>query len=164
MTVEMRNCQECGCPIIRGKHEAIHRWRSRRFCSQKCYGQEVRRRDRVADEQFKPRYRSIKVDGRGCLEHRWVMQQIIGRPLRADEQVHHRDHNRLNNAPENLELVTSAEHGLRHTWRPIVKTCVICESQFVPHKTKRARQQTCSRPCLRALLSLRARQRHGKAA
>lgn len=37
-------------------------------------------------------------------EHRMVMADILGRPLLADENVHHRDGNKLNNDPKNLEL------------------------------------------------------------
>jgi hypothetical protein len=37
-------------------------------------------------------------------EHRIVMEQIIDRPLRSDESVHHKNGVRHDNRPENLEL------------------------------------------------------------
>lgn len=39
-----------------------------------------------------------------CLEHRYVMAQQLGRPLTADESVHHKNGDRLCNEPSNLEL------------------------------------------------------------
>jgi hypothetical protein len=37
-------------------------------------------------------------------EHRLVMARLLGRPMTADESVHHKDGDRLNNAEDNLEL------------------------------------------------------------
>lgn len=48
------------------------------------------------------------------LEHRVVMEKLIGRRLRNDEIVHHRDGNKGNNDPANLELMTQSEHARHH--------------------------------------------------
>lgn len=49
-------------------------------------------------------YRVITVDGQRYLEHRWVMEQTLGRPLEPDEEVHHKNRIRDDNDPSNLEL------------------------------------------------------------
>ncbi len=43
-------------------------------------------------------------------EHRLVMSQTLGRPLKKWEHVHHKDTNRANNSPENLELVSTQQN------------------------------------------------------
>lgn len=43
------------------------------------------------------------------LEHRRVMSEMLGRPLRDWEYVHHRNTVRHDNRPENLELWISAQ-------------------------------------------------------
>lgn len=49
-------------------------------------------------------YHSITVDGRIVAEHRYVMEQILGRPLLPGETPHHKNGQRADNRPENLEL------------------------------------------------------------
>lgn len=49
-------------------------------------------------------YRVITVNGQRHYEHRWVMEQQLGRPLEPDEEVHHRNRIRDDNDPSNLEL------------------------------------------------------------
>lgn len=66
-------------------------------------------------------YRIIYVNRKRIYEHRHVMEQHIGRKLKAREHVHHLDGNRLNNKIENLELIDASEHGRRHLTPEIAK-------------------------------------------
>ena len=158
----MKKCQWCGADCIKRKTEAAWQYAERKFCSRSC-ADKGRARTTVPNDQFKAPYRQIKINGKRYLEHRYVMERVLGRPLRGDEQVHHKNHDRLDNRPENLEVVSTAEHGLRHTKHPISKNCVICGQEFTPHKTKRVRAQTCGSECKSQLLSLRHQQRRDAA-
>jgi len=59
------------------------------------------------------RYISDK-EGNKVAEHRLVAEKKIGRPLKAWEVVHHIDKDKLNNSPDNLEVLSRAEHILTH--------------------------------------------------
>jgi len=50
----------------------------------------------------------------GRHEHRVIAERMLGRALRAGEIVHHRDGNKLNNAPENLCVLLQSEHVRGH--------------------------------------------------
>lgn len=47
-------------------------------------------------------------------EHRAVMEEYLGRPLAADEVVHHINGDKTDNRIENLQLMTNAEHTIMH--------------------------------------------------
>lgn len=62
-----------------------------------------------------PRYTSI-----GLLEHVYVAENMLGRPLNSDEQVHHKNKIRTDNRPENLQVLNKRDHSLIHN----------CETHF----------------------------------
>lgn len=76
-------------------------------------------------------YIKIKADGHPnakyngyILEHRFVMSNMLGRPLRKGEYVHHKNGKRNDNRPTNLELVQSHNHTGR------IK-CPFCQKSFL---------------------------------
>lgn len=50
----------------------------------------------------------------GRHEHRVVAEQMLGRKLKRGEIVHHKDGNKHNNDPSNLEVLTQSQHILEH--------------------------------------------------
>lgn len=60
------------------------------------------------------RYKRIGVDGHTEMEHRVIMEQILGQKIPEGYVVHHKDKNVLNNDPANLQLLTEAEHTALH--------------------------------------------------
>ena len=48
-------------------------------------------------------------------EHIIVMEKLLGRPIGTNEDIHHKNDNRSDNRPENLEIISRAEHHKRHS-------------------------------------------------
>lgn len=49
-------------------------------------------------------------------EHTLVAEELLDRPLKPGEVVHHLDNNRSNNSPENLLVLSGPMHGKLHSW------------------------------------------------
>jgi hypothetical protein len=79
---------------------------------------------------YKPEYPGATKAGY-IMEHRWVMEQQLGRQLTKGEVVHHRDGNKANNAPENLQVMLKSQHD-SHTQetRTRLVTCPSCRHEF----------------------------------
>ena len=101
------------------------------------------------------RTRLVTVNGKKVRAHRYIMAQHLGRPLRADEEVHHINHDPLDNRVENLVVMSRADHIALHAAERLVyadeKQCVECGRRFKPNPRKRARSKTCSSTCAQTI-------------
>jgi len=107
-------CEKCGDPFPKS-------WanRNQRFCSDDCrYDHKRGENNAKYNGGFhkQGKYRVSMVNGRRMLEHRRVMEEMLGRPLRTDEHVHHKDGDTLNNSPDNLEVMSRSEHARLHVY------------------------------------------------
>lgn len=88
--------KSCGCITIdRLKNQSGENsptWKGGRFIDDTGYVQ-----------VWKPEHPNAKKIGY-IREHRLIMSEILGRPLLAEENVHHIDGDKTNNSPDNLEL------------------------------------------------------------
>lgn len=118
-------CETCGV----GFHVAPSRFNrgKGRFCSLKCRGASTRV-ERQMDSNGYPLIWTE--DGRHMREHRYVAEQMIGRPLLPSEHVHHVNEDRSDNRPENLRVVTKSEHMTIHhgidRWSREYDQCIRC--------------------------------------
>jgi len=157
----MNTCRICGIgftPKIRGV-----RARRQAFCSRTCMGL-------GRQETENPAWRGgyVRPDGYrficGELEHRRVMEKVLGRRLRPGETVHHLDGVKLHNVPSNLEVLPGqAAHVRRHApFRNAThKECVRCH-QIKPRTEffrRRAARRDTHLPECKACFTIGDRQR-----
>ncbi len=135
--VAARKCKRCGEPLTRRANEKPGRFAARRFCSRGCaaaFGSEAARaKARASTTPPKPVYRNgyrmiwlrdakpppsqKRKRGRYAYEHRLVMEAHLDRKLEPREVVHHKNGDRLDNRPDNLELFASHSAHMTHHQR-----------------------------------------------
>ena len=125
----MATCETCGGPLLpreyirkSGKQKGMSKgmYTPEKYCSRRCSG--IAAQPLGAKVQ-KAAARGWSLDKHGYViltervegnyqqpEHRRVMEKTLGRKLEKYETVHHKNGNRRDNRPENLEL-WSSRHG-----------------------------------------------------
>ncbi len=114
------NCKLCDS----GFYVPQYRADTAKFCSRRCTSLAnpentqkareaspvTRRAQALKGGSGRKIYKTISVNGKEVREHRWLMEQYLGRKLESWEHVHHIDDNHLNNDIENLEVLSNSEH------------------------------------------------------
>lgn len=68
----------------------------------------------IDGRSFVNQYVVARIGGAYIYEHRAVAEEILGRRLQRDEQVHHIDKNTRNNDPRNLIVISDDDHTRLH--------------------------------------------------
>lgn len=107
-------CIECGTKY-RPKRE------SAKYCSRPCLWKNNGKNQKTVKESW-------WLDGNGYIsgfvrekgkkrrlrQHRYIMEQHLGRKLKPSEVVHHKNHNKTDNRIENLEIIEFGKHSSMH--------------------------------------------------
>ena len=106
-------CDNCGIEFIKYRKEK----KLYKFCSVKCSSEYMKGEKSPFYKGVKINsggYNTILINGKNFYLHRIVMEDFLGRKLSKNEDVHHKDGNKLNNDINNLEVIDKSEHGRLH--------------------------------------------------
>jgi hypothetical protein len=109
-------CLNCGKPLyVPGGY---YHGQDKKFCSRRCHydaaapvGKRRRWTKGYMIVKVSPETEGTRIrPPHWMLEHRYVVQQRLGRTLRPEETVHHKNGVRADNRDENLELWNGTKH------------------------------------------------------
>ena len=104
----------------------------------------------------KGRFRVFRPDYPRAYKYGWNLRAHIvwwletGAPHPEKTELHHKDHDRLNDVFQNLECLTNSEHQLIHKYNDVLCVCDNCGTLFGRHKWRlknRPKLLYCTRAC-----------------
>jgi hypothetical protein len=132
-----------------------------RFCSVSC-SRKIRKglaegNERVSHagyiEVYTPFHPRARKNGY-VFKHILVMEKELGRYISIEEEIHHKDENKQNNDPSNLEIIDKVKHAkitADSRWKENRKAnktkCSFCEKVIFRKPSKRKKDSFCSQSC-----------------
>jgi len=110
-------CSHCKTEVVRKTKDG----KNATLCSRKCYAETRNRRGAYKEYIVISGYKYIQCPShpnatlKGYVaEHRIILENKMGRYLGKEEDVHHKNFNKLDNRECNLLALTKSEHGKLH--------------------------------------------------
>jgi hypothetical protein len=117
---KQKKCKDCG-KILKENRANFCRSCSKKGKRNPMFGRQALNFKGGTKNKDGYRLYSKKMNGTWKLvyAHRFIMEQFLGRKLKRNEIIHHKDGNKLNNEISNLEIMTQVQHLNLH--KPALK-------------------------------------------